>query len=127
MAPTHQGTVASHHSGAAISRRHHFRLPTSQVTTTVGLYHYPNQQTSQTVLLGSINMITARKRKDARNPRWASRDKDKIRVIEHSRQEMLHSTTKQVQPRTTPAGRTFTNIRKGSIKIFSLFRGVKSK
>jgi hypothetical protein len=71
-------------------------------------------------------MIAARKRKDAHMPRWPSRDKEKIRVIDHTTQELLNGTSKHVQPRTTPTSRTFTNIRKNSIKIFSLFRGGKS-
>jgi hypothetical protein len=99
----------------------------SPVTSPVGLYYYHNQQTPPPVQPAGIAMIAARKRKDAHNPRWTSRDKEKIRVIEDSTQELLNHTAKQGQPRTTPAGRTFTNIRKGSIKIFSLFRGGKSE
>jgi serine/threonine protein kinase len=75
-----------------------------------------------------LSFVPNRKRKETHNPRWASRSKDKIRVIEHSGQELLQTTPKPVQPHSaTPAGRTFNNFRKSSIRIFSLFRGGKSR
>jgi serine/threonine protein kinase len=75
-----------------------------------------------------MSLVPTRKRKDTPNRKWASRDKDKIRVAEHSGQELLSNTAKANQTRiATPAGRTFTNFRKGSIKIFSLLRGGKGR
>ncbi|KAH3958497.1 hypothetical protein HBH98_076630 [Parastagonospora nodorum] len=74
-----------------------------------------------------MSLVPTRKRKDAHNQRWASRSKEKVRVVEHSGQDLLGNSSKPVQPRTsTPARRTFINIRKSSIRIFSLFRGGKS-
>jgi hypothetical protein len=75
-----------------------------------------------------ISLLPTRKRKDTPNRRWGSREKDKRRVIEHSGQDLIESTAKPVQRRTTtPAGRTFTNFRKSSIRIFSLLRGGKGE
>jgi hypothetical protein len=71
-----------------------------------------------------MSLVPPRKRKDTHNPRWASRDKDKVRVVGNSSDRLLSNPTKPVQPR---AGRKFTNFRKGSIKILSLFRNGKSK
>ncbi|KAH7064482.1 hypothetical protein BKA63DRAFT_572381 [Paraphoma chrysanthemicola] len=72
-------------------------------------------------------LVHARKRKDAHNPRWASRDKGKVRLIEHSGQELLGASAKTTQARNSiSASGTFTNLRNGSIKIFSIFRSGKS-
>jgi serine/threonine protein kinase len=74
-----------------------------------------------------LSFVPNRKRKDTHNPRWTSRSKDKVRIVEDSGQELLQNAPKHVQPRSaTPAGRTINNIRKSSNKIFSLFRGGKS-
>ncbi|KAF2821592.1 kinase-like protein [Ophiobolus disseminans] len=72
-------------------------------------------------------LVPTRKRKDIRNPRWASRDKSKVRLIEHSGHELLSCSTKPVPARvSSSAGRTLSNIRKGSFRIFSIFRNGKS-
>ncbi|KAL5117417.1 hypothetical protein ACEQ8H_004733 [Pleosporales sp. CAS-2024a] len=74
-----------------------------------------------------LSLVPARKRRDTHNPRCASRSKDKVRVVEHSRQESIHAASKSVQSRSgNSASRTLTNLRKNSIRIFSLLRGGKS-
>jgi hypothetical protein len=73
-------------------------------------------------------LVHARKRKDAHNPRWPSHDKGKVRLIEHSGQDLLGASTKTTRARNSiSASGAFTNLRKGSIKIFSIFRSGKSK
>ncbi|KAF1919260.1 hypothetical protein BDU57DRAFT_135267 [Ampelomyces quisqualis] len=72
-------------------------------------------------------LVNTRKRKDTAGQRGASRDKDKIRIVEHSGHELCGSSPRPLRPCSSgPAGRTFTNFRRGSIKIFSFFRGGKS-
>jgi hypothetical protein len=68
--------------------------------------------------------MPTRKRKDTHNPRWATRSKDKIRVIEHSAERLVDTSTKSSPPRV---GRTLTNLRNGSFKLFSIFRSGKSR
>jgi hypothetical protein len=71
-----------------------------------------------------LSLVPNRKRKEAANLRWATRDKDKVRVVDLSGQDLLNSTIALNRPRSsTPASRTFTNLRKGSCRFFSLFRG----
>jgi hypothetical protein len=74
-----------------------------------------------------LSLVPNRKRKDTANVRWTTRDKDKVRVVDLSGQDLLNSTVALNRPRSsTPASRTFTNLRKGSSKFFSLFRAGKS-
>ncbi|CAN9197814.1 unnamed protein product [Alternaria alternata] len=73
------------------------------------------------------SLVRARKRKEAHNQIHLSRDKGKIRVIERSAEGHSSPSTKNLQGRnSTPASRTFTTLRRGSIKIFSIFRNSKS-
>lgn len=72
-------------------------------------------------------LVPVRKRKEAHNQIHLSSDKGKIRVIERSAEGHSSLSTKNLQGRnSTPASRTFTTLRRGSIKIFSLFRNSKS-
>jgi hypothetical protein len=74
-----------------------------------------------------ISLVPTRKRKDAHNPVELTRDKGKVRLIERSAGGLSSSATKNPQSRTsTPASRTFTSLRRGSIRIFSIFRNGKS-
>ncbi|KAG9193318.1 hypothetical protein G6011_03353 [Alternaria panax] len=74
-----------------------------------------------------MSFVPARKRKEAHNPIQSSRDKGKVRVIERSAEGYSSRSTKDLQGRdSTPASRTFTTLRRGSIKIFSIFRNGKS-
>ncbi|RYN55861.1 hypothetical protein AA0114_g3220 [Alternaria tenuissima] len=72
-------------------------------------------------------LVPVRKRKEAHNQIHLSSDKGKIRVIERSAEGHSSLSTKNLQGRnSTPASRTFTTLRRGSIKIFSIFRNSKS-
>ncbi|KAH8726423.1 hypothetical protein GQ44DRAFT_825763 [Phaeosphaeriaceae sp. PMI808] len=73
-----------------------------------------------------MSLVPTRKRKDTNNARWASRDKEKIRVVEDAEQGLPPESAK-TQPQTvTAAARTFKNFRKSSIRIFSIFRNGKA-
>jgi hypothetical protein len=72
-------------------------------------------------------LVNTRKRKDTAGQRWASRDKDKIRVVEHSGHELLRNSARPVRPASTPAARRLDNFRRNSIKVFSFFRGGKGR
>jgi autotransporter adhesin len=73
------------------------------------------------------SLVRAQKRKEAHNQIHLSRDKGKIRVIERSAEGHSSPSTKNLQGRnSTPASRTFTTLRRGNIKIFSIFRNSKS-
>ena len=74
-----------------------------------------------------LSLVPARKRKEAHNAIQLSRDKGKVRVIERSAEGYSSGSTKNLQGRnSTPASRTFTTLRRGSIRIFSIFRNGKS-
>jgi hypothetical protein len=74
-----------------------------------------------------LSLVPARKRKEAPNPIQLSRDKGKVRVIERSAEGLSSGSAKNLQGRnSTPASRTFTTLRRESIKIFSIFRNGKS-
>ncbi|KAF1835663.1 kinase-like protein [Decorospora gaudefroyi] len=74
-----------------------------------------------------MSLVPTRKRKDAHNQVQLARDKGKVRVIERSTHARSSGSMKNPQGRaSTPASRTFTNLRRGSIRIFSLFRNGKS-
>lgn len=71
-----------------------------------------------------VSLVTTRKRKGIEKPLLASQDKGKVRVVEQSAER--HNADKVPHARTTtPASRTLTNFRRGSVKIFSIFRGGK--
>ncbi|CAO2652261.1 Nn.00g005440.m01.CDS01 [Neocucurbitaria sp. VM-36] len=73
-----------------------------------------------------MSLVPTRKRKDVHNPLITSRDKDKVRVIEKSTEGLSNVPAKpQVRP-SRPASRTFNNLRRGSFKIFSIFRNGKN-
>lgn len=72
-----------------------------------------------------MSLMATRKRKDAHNPLLTSRDKEKIRVVERSADG--NGPVKSSRSRNgTPASRTLTNLRRGGIRIFSIFRNGKS-
>lgn len=82
----------------------------------------PNTRAAET-----MSLVPARKRKDVHNLIQPSRDKGKVRVIERSAEGYSSRSTTNLQGRnSTPASRTFTTLRRGSIKIFSIFRNGKS-
>lgn len=75
-----------------------------------------------------MSLVPTRKRKDFHNPGQEAQDKGKVRVVERSVEAHPVATAKRPHARnTTPAGRTFTTLRRGSIRIFSIFRNGKSK
>jgi hypothetical protein len=72
-----------------------------------------------------ISLVAPRKRKDA-NRAMVSHDKGKVRIIEHRSKGRSGSFVKPTRPRASlPSSRTFSNLRRGSIKIFSIFRSAK--
>lgn len=73
-----------------------------------------------------ISLVATRKRKDAHNPRTASHDKGKVRIIDRSSNGNAEPLVKAPHLRASlPSSRTFSNLRRGSFKIFSIFRGAK--
>ncbi|EUC48132.1 hypothetical protein COCMIDRAFT_88016 [Bipolaris oryzae ATCC 44560] len=74
-----------------------------------------------------MSLVPTRKRKEVHNPGQEAQDKGKVRLVERSAEARPVATAKRPYPRnTTPAGRTFTTLRRGSIRIFSIFRNGKS-
>lgn len=69
-----------------------------------------------------MSLVATRKRKDIHNPLLTSRDKGKIRVVERSADGAKVSRSRN----GNPASRTLTNLRRGGIRIFSIFRNGKS-
>ncbi|KAF2640152.1 kinase-like protein [Massarina eburnea CBS 473.64] len=79
-----------------------------------------------------ISLVTIRKRKDISKPVASSHDKGKVRVVEgrssnsNSLRKSRSLAAKTPQMRASlPSSRTFSNFRRGSIKIFSIFRSGK--
>lgn len=72
-----------------------------------------------------MSLVTTKKRKVVPNPLLPPRDKGKIRVIERSGEGGASAKVSQ-RRNDTPASRTVSNFRRGSIKIFSIFRHGKS-
>ncbi|KAJ5025990.1 serine threonine-protein kinase cbk1 [Bipolaris maydis] len=73
-----------------------------------------------------MSLVPTRKRKDVHNPGQEAQDKGKVRLVERSVDAHPVATAKRPHARnTTPAGRTFTTLRRGSIRIFSIFRNGK--
>jgi hypothetical protein len=74
-----------------------------------------------------MSLVSTRKRKEANNPLLLARDKGKVRVIERSAEVPSSESAKAARGRnTTPASRTLSTLRRGSIRIFSIFRNGKS-
>jgi hypothetical protein len=72
-----------------------------------------------------MSLVATRKRKDA-NRVMASHDKGKVRIIERRSNARSGSFAKLTHSRASlPSSRTFSNFRRGSVKIFSIFRGGK--
>jgi hypothetical protein len=72
-----------------------------------------------------MSLVTLRKRKDVKS---ISLDSNKIRVIEWPVNPVVDAPPKPPSVRIAPpANRTFNNIRRGSVKIFSLFRSAKCR
>ncbi|KAJ4303233.1 hypothetical protein N0V90_002126 [Kalmusia sp. IMI 367209] len=70
-----------------------------------------------------VSLAATRKRKDAHNPTTTCHDKGKVRIVEHQGSRRSDSYNKPLPPRTIlPSSRTFSNLRRGSFKLFSLFR-----
>jgi hypothetical protein len=73
-----------------------------------------------------MSLVATRKRKDARNQKAASHDKDKVRIIQKSDDGPHENVPKFTRLRSSlPNNRTLSGIRRGSVKIFSVFRGGK--
>lgn len=74
-----------------------------------------------------ISFGPVRKRKDVHNPVQEAHDKGKVRVVERSTEAQPVAATNSRHARNnTPASRKFTSLRRGSIKLFSIFRNGKS-
>jgi hypothetical protein len=101
----------------------------SMTAASIEHYHSARFQlppTPNTRVAEMMSLVSARKRKEAHNPTQLSRDKGKVRVIERSAEGHSSGSTKNLHGRnSTPASRTFTTLRRGSIKIFSIFRNGK--
>ncbi|ORY15965.1 hypothetical protein BCR34DRAFT_464844, partial [Clohesyomyces aquaticus] len=70
-----------------------------------------------------MSLVAARKRKDIHNPRVTSHDKGKVRIIEHSADATADTLTRFPRLRSNiQSSRALSNIRRGSFKIFSVFR-----
>ncbi|KAF9733461.1 Serine/threonine-protein kinase cbk1 [Paraphaeosphaeria minitans] len=78
-----------------------------------------------------VSLVATRKRKDVNNPIMTSQDKGKVRILERHESHLSGSSVKQAPVRASlPSSRTFNNLRRGSVKIFSIFRsgsGLNSK
>ncbi|KAF1939844.1 hypothetical protein EJ02DRAFT_244232 [Clathrospora elynae] len=73
-----------------------------------------------------MSLVPPRKRKDA-NALLLTRDKARVRIIGPSADRHSSGSTKTPHGRANnPASRTFTNLRRGSLRIFSIFRNGKS-
>ncbi|RMZ66381.1 serine threonine- kinase cbk1 [Pyrenophora seminiperda CCB06] len=77
-----------------------------------------------------MSLVPSRKRKDTHNALQQSREKGKVRVIERSAallSSMTSGSSRNPHPRSsTPVGRTFSNLRRGNIRLFSIFRNDKT-
>ncbi|OAL43979.1 hypothetical protein IQ07DRAFT_481246, partial [Pyrenochaeta sp. DS3sAY3a] len=69
-----------------------------------------------------MSLVSTRKRKETQNPLSTIRDKGKVRVIEKSADGLLGTAGKPHGQSNFPASRTFNNLRRGSFKLFSIFR-----
>ena len=75
---------------------------------------------SITFIVKMMSLVTTKKRKDVECVKSSSNDKSKVRLIEHSNDGMLDSTGKPQR-----GVRTLNNIRRGGVKIMSMFRSTK--
>ncbi|KAH7119098.1 kinase-like domain-containing protein [Dendryphion nanum] len=66
-----------------------------------------------------MSLVSTRKRKDINNPRKNSQDKGKVRIIEECAAEVQDPAPKLPHSRSSPPSNTFSNIRRGGVKIFS--------
>jgi hypothetical protein len=66
-----------------------------------------------------MSLVTTRKRKDIDYAKSSSTEKSKVRLIEHSNDGLLDGAGKQQRVRA------FNNIRRGGVKIMSMFRSTK--
>ncbi|KAF2446007.1 kinase-like protein [Karstenula rhodostoma CBS 690.94] len=70
-----------------------------------------------------VSLTVTRKRKDSNNPITTSQDKGKVRILERHGSYFSGSSAKPASNRASlPSSRTFSNLRRGSVKIFSIFR-----
>ncbi|KAF2878044.1 kinase-like domain-containing protein [Massariosphaeria phaeospora] len=70
-----------------------------------------------------MSLVASRKRKDVHNQITTSNDKGKVRILEKS---IEVDPSKPARARSSlPNHRAFSNIRRGSIKILSVFKGGK--
>ncbi|KZM23804.1 uncharacterized protein EKO05_0001017 [Ascochyta rabiei] len=67
-----------------------------------------------------MSMVTTRKRKDVDVAKSSSDEKSKVRLVEHSYDGLLDGTGKPQR-----GVRTLNNIRRGGVKIMSMFRSTK--
>ncbi|KAF9701458.1 hypothetical protein EKO04_001157 [Ascochyta lentis] len=67
-----------------------------------------------------MSLVTTRKRKDVDGAKSSSNEKSKVRLIEHSYDGLLDGTGKPQR-----GVRTLNNIRRGGVKIMSMFRSTK--
>ncbi|KAF2711277.1 kinase-like protein [Pleomassaria siparia CBS 279.74] len=73
-----------------------------------------------------MSLVSARKRKDAHNAVTTSCDKGKVRIIEQAIGAVQEPKDKVPRLRSSiPNTKAFNNIRRGSVKIFSVFRSGK--
>ncbi|KAH7371550.1 hypothetical protein BKA66DRAFT_497827, partial [Pyrenochaeta sp. MPI-SDFR-AT-0127] len=74
-----------------------------------------------------MSLVSVRKRKDFHNPLFVPRNKGKIRVVERPTETPASTSVKPLHARAgLPGSRTFDNLRRGSIRIFSILRNGKS-
>jgi hypothetical protein len=72
-----------------------------------------------------MSFVATRKRKDGHHTRAASLEKGKVRRVEKSRDGSRESRPKPARLRSSlpsPSTRALSGIRRGSVKIFSVFR-----
>lgn len=72
------------------------------------------------------SFVHSRKRKDSHNVMIGSPEKGKVRVVEKTREGTHESQPKLPRLRSTlPNTRAIAGLRRGSVKIFSVFRSPK--
>lgn len=75
-----------------------------------------------------MSFVANRKRKDDHNMTMTSPDKGKVRILEETLDGTHQALSRFPRFRSSlPNTRTFSNIRRGSFRIFSVFRGGKGK
>lgn len=72
------------------------------------------------------NLVPSRKRKGAHNPPTLPHDTGKVRLVEYSERSLSSNLVKPSQAREDLlANRALNNLRRGGIRIFSIFRNGK--